>query len=57
MARPAVNAVVIFPVFIACALSAGAKFIISADQDLLKLGKPFGIEVIPPSQFIARHKL
>ena len=44
-------------IFLACALSANAKFIVSSDQDLLKLGKPFGIEIIPPAQFIARHKL
>jgi putative PIN family toxin of toxin-antitoxin system len=44
-------------IFFACALSAGAKFIVSGDQDLLALGKPFGIEIIQPADFIARHKL
>jgi len=44
-------------IFLACALSAGARFIISGDQDLLVLDKPFGIEVIRPAQFIARYKL
>jgi putative PIN family toxin of toxin-antitoxin system len=44
-------------IFLACALSAGAAFIISNDQDLLRLGKPFGIEIIQPAQFIVRHKL
>ena len=44
-------------IFLACALSARAKFIVSNDQDLLALGKPFGIEILRPAQFIARHKL
>jgi putative PIN family toxin of toxin-antitoxin system len=44
-------------IFLACALSARARFIVSSDQDLLTLGKPFGIEIVPPVQFIARHKL
>ena len=44
-------------IFLACALSADAKFIVSSDQDLLKFGKPFGIDVVQPAQFIARHKL
>jgi putative PIN family toxin of toxin-antitoxin system len=44
-------------IFISCALAAEAKTIISSDNDLLALGKPFGIEIIHPTQFIARHKL
>jgi putative PIN family toxin of toxin-antitoxin system len=44
-------------IFLACALSADAKFIVSNDQDLLVLGKPFGIEILQPAQFIARQKL
>jgi len=44
-------------IFLACAVSARAKFIVSNDQDLLALGKPFGIEILRPAQFIARHKL
>src|SRR5438105_1096344 len=43
--------------FLACALSARASSIVSNDQDLLTLGKPFGIEILRPAQFIARHKL
>src|SRR5947208_14402953 len=35
--------------FLACALSARAKFIVSSDQDLLELEKPFGIEVLRPA--------
>ena len=42
-------------IFLACALAAGAKFIVSNDQDLLDLEKPFGIEIIRPAQFIALH--
>ena len=44
-------------IFLACALSAGARFIVSSDRDLLALQKPFGIEIIQPAQFIARHHL
>jgi putative PIN family toxin of toxin-antitoxin system len=44
-------------IFLACALSAKASFIVSSDQDLLQLKKPFGIEVIHPSKFIFRHEL
>ena len=44
-------------IFLACALSARANCIVSDDQDLLDLGKPFGIEIVRPAQFIARHKL
>jgi len=38
--------------FLACALSAHAKFLISRDNDLLVLGKPFGIGVITPAGFL-----
>ena len=44
-------------IFLACELAARAKFIVSNDQDLLELGKPFGIEIIRPAQFIAHHGL
>jgi putative PIN family toxin of toxin-antitoxin system len=43
--------------FIACALAAGASTIISSDKDLLIMGKPFGIEIIEPAKFVARHRL
>ncbi len=43
-------------IFLACALAAGARFIVSSDQDLLALRKPFGVEIVRPAQFIARHK-
>jgi len=42
-------------IFFACALAAGAKVIISKDADLLDLQKPFGIEILRPSAFIARY--
>ncbi len=42
--------------FLACALSCGAKCIISKDKDLLTLGKPFGIEIITPRDFYRRWK-
>src|SRR5437773_6483019 len=32
-------------IFLACALSAHAKVIVSGDQDLLASGKPYGIEI------------
>jgi putative PIN family toxin of toxin-antitoxin system len=44
-------------IFLACALSARATCIVSNDQDLLKLGKPFGIEIVRPARFIARNRL
>jgi uncharacterized protein len=44
-------------IFLACALAANASFIVSNDQDLLRLKKPFGIEVIRPAQFIVRFGL
>src|SRR5687767_9881388 len=34
--------------FLACALASGATYIVSKDNDLLTLQKPFGIEVIEP---------
>jgi putative PIN family toxin of toxin-antitoxin system len=40
--------------FLACALASGAKFIVSRDNDLLVLGKPYGIEVLTPSQLLSR---
>src|SRR5216684_1607645 len=32
--------------FLACALAARARYIVSYDRDLLKLEKPFGVEII-----------
>lgn len=43
-------------IFLACALASGAKTIVSHDPDLLKLEKPFGIEIVKPSVFLGRMK-
>jgi putative PIN family toxin of toxin-antitoxin system len=43
-------------IFLAGALAAGAKIIVSYDEDLLALGKPFGIEILKPAIFVARFK-
>jgi predicted nucleic acid-binding protein len=40
--------------YLACALGAGAKIIVSRDEDLLALGEPFGIEIITPRQLLAK---
>jgi putative PIN family toxin of toxin-antitoxin system len=42
--------------YLACALAAGAKIIVSRDDDLLVLKKPFGIEIIRPAEFLRRIK-
>jgi uncharacterized protein len=38
--------------YLAAALAARADFIVSYDKDLLDLGKPFGVEIIRPAQFL-----
>jgi putative PIN family toxin of toxin-antitoxin system len=43
-------------IFLACALASGAKIIISRDNDLLDLEKPFGIEILTPAIFGARFR-
>lgn len=40
--------------YLACALAAGAKIIVSRDEDLLALEKPFGIHIITPRLLLAR---
>ena len=40
--------------YLACALAARAGLIISRDEDLLVLGKPFGVEIITPRELLAR---
>ena len=40
--------------FLACALAARADCIVSSDRDLLALGKPFGIAILTPTQFLHR---
>jgi putative PIN family toxin of toxin-antitoxin system len=39
--------------FLACALAARVKHLVTRDNDLLDLGKPFGIEMITPAGFLA----
>ena len=38
--------------FLACALAARAKHLVTRDDDLLALGKPFGIEILTPARFL-----
>jgi predicted nucleic acid-binding protein len=38
--------------YLACALQAGAEAIVSNDRDLLQLGKPFGVAILTPIQFL-----
>ena len=40
--------------YLACALAARAKVIVSRDEDLLSLEKPFGIEIISPRELLRR---
>jgi putative PIN family toxin of toxin-antitoxin system len=40
--------------YLACALAAGAKVIVTRDEDLLTLGKPFGIQIITPRELLVR---
>jgi hypothetical protein len=39
--------------YLACALAAGAKVIVSRDDDLLAMKKPFGIQIITPRELLA----
>ena len=38
--------------YLACALAAGAKIIVTRDEDLLALGKPFGIQILTPRELL-----
>ena len=40
--------------YLACALGTGAKIIVTRDEDLLTLGKPFGIQIIKPRDLLVR---
>lgn len=40
--------------YLACALAAKAKFIVTRDQDLLALQKPFGIQIITPRELLRK---
>lgn len=41
--------------FVACALAANAKYIISGDDDLLCLKEYFGIRILKPRQFVDQY--
>ncbi len=43
--------------FIATAMAAGAKFLVTQDRDLLVLDKPFGIAIITPVQLVRLLRL
>lgn len=40
--------------YLACALAANAHAVVSRDEDLLVLRKPFGIQIITPRQMLAQ---
>ena len=40
--------------YLACALAAGAKIIVSRDDDLLALEKPFGIQILTPRELLKK---
>ena len=40
--------------YLACAPAAGAKVIVSRDDDLLAMKKPFGIQIITPRELLVR---
>jgi predicted nucleic acid-binding protein len=40
--------------YLACALTAGAKVIVSRDDDLLALQKPFGIQILTPRELLTK---
>lgn len=40
--------------YLACALAAGAKVIVTRDEDLLALEKPFGISILTPRDLLMK---
>lgn len=38
--------------FLACALAASARYVVTSDRDLLDLRKPFGVAMVTPTEFI-----
>jgi uncharacterized protein len=42
--------------YLACALSASARYVVTYDDDLLALEKPFGIQIIRPAEFLRQIK-
>lgn len=43
-------------IYLAAALGARARCVVTHDKDLLSLGKPFGVETISPAQLLERLK-
>ncbi len=43
-------------IYLAGALAASAQFLVTYDNDLLELGKPFGVQTIRPAEFLRRIK-
>jgi putative PIN family toxin of toxin-antitoxin system len=41
-------------IYLECALAASAQYIVTYDNDLLELEKPFGIQTIRPPEFLRR---
>ena len=42
--------------FLHCALSAGARAIVSGDKDLLSMGRVADVELLTPTSFLYRYK-
>ena len=42
--------------YLAAAIGSGAEVVVTYDKDLLVLAKPFGIEILRPTQLLARIK-
>jgi putative PIN family toxin of toxin-antitoxin system len=42
--------------YLACALAASARYIVTYDGDLLALGKPFGIQTVRPAELLRQIK-
>ena len=40
--------------YLACALAAGVKVIVSRDDDLLTMNKPFGIQIVTPRERLTK---
>jgi putative PIN family toxin of toxin-antitoxin system len=40
--------------FLACAVAARARYVVTCDNDLLVLRKPFGVEIAPPREFLKK---
>jgi putative PIN family toxin of toxin-antitoxin system len=43
-------------IYLAAALAAAAQFVVTYDDDLLELEKPFGVETIRPAELLRRFK-